>query len=299
MNDEIKTLFGAIPKDIFKLKIIHHGALANTIFASGYLNDKTINLSKDLVLLQVNDNNALGSCRIFKTKFTNPNQLINISVPVYEKWLTKPRELVKYIKENYKKLPNYILYTDGTDTVILNDITSPKEILDFYECDVIFNCEPNYSHTGFGLPSHGYYSSLYENTDVYLKLNEKKYGRGHLRSLNAGVFLGKKDYVIEMLDEALLYMEDDYNKGFPYGCLDDQCMFRHLQNIHFDKIAVDVFNNYFLFAYPTCMTVDEDNWEHFQYYKNNYEQLYLDIKKTKNTSEVNNNNFLNIFKNLF
>jgi hypothetical protein len=71
-------------------------------------------------------------------------------------------------------------------------------------------------------------------------------------------------------------MEDDHKKEFPYGCLDDQCMFRWMQNEYFDKISVDVFNKYFLFAYPKSIEVDENDWEHFSFFKRNHEKLYLE-----------------------
>jgi hypothetical protein len=279
MDPHIKELFDSLPKDLFNLKIIHHGATVHTVFAGGYFENRTIKLSKDLVALQVNDEYSDGVSKINKIKFENPEQIVSIVIPTYEKWLSKPRELLKYIRENYNQLPEYILYTDATDVAILNDIDNPKEILDFYNCDVLFNCEPNYMHTGFGFPTHGFYDKLYiDEIPIYENLNEEKYGVKHRRSINGGVFLGKKDFVIFMLEESLKYMEDDFNKGFPYGCLDDQCMFRWLQNRYFDKIAVDTFSNFFLFAYPRCLEVEENDWEHFQFFKNNYEKIYLEKK---------------------
>lgn len=298
MDSIISEKFNEIPEDFFKLKIIHHGAVVNTIFAAGYFDNRVIKLSSNMVALQVNDDYGNGISKINKIKFENPNQVVSITVPVYEKWLSKPRELLRYIKENYSKLPEYILYTDGSDVAILNDIDNPKEMLDYYQCDVLFNCEPNYMHTGFGLPSHGYYNPLYEKEIyVYEDLNEQKYGIKHKRSINAGVFLGKKDYVISMLEDAMRYMEDDHNKGFPYGCLDDQCMFRWLQNQYFDKISVDVYNNYFLFAYPKSIESDENDWEHFQFFKKNYEHMYLTKYPQLTTKEINIfDKIKNIFK---
>lgn len=276
MDPYIKKLFDSLPRDLFNLKIIHHGATVNTVFAGGYFENKIINLSNEITLLQVNDSYGSSNSKINKIKFSNPNQIIDIVVPVYEKWLSKPRGILKYVKDNYSSLPNYILYTDATDVAILNDIENPKEILDFYKCDILFNCEPNYMHTGFGEPSHSYYNPLYEKEQhVYELLNKEKYGVNHARSLNAGVFLGKKDYVLEFLEESIKYMEDDFNKGFPYGCLDDQCMFRWMQNKYFNKISVDVYNKWFLFAYPKCLEVNEDDWEHFTFFKRKNEHLYI------------------------
>jgi hypothetical protein len=44
--------------------------------------------------------------------------------------------------------------------------------------------------------------------------------------------------------------------------------------MYFDKISVDVYNNFFLFGYPKCLEVDETDWEHFEFFKNNFEHLY-------------------------
>jgi hypothetical protein len=35
-----------------------------------------------------------------------------------------------------------------------------------------------------------------------------------------------------------------------------------------------------LFGYPKSIEVDEDDWEHFNFFKNNYEKIYIE-KKTK------------------
>lgn len=276
MDPYIKKLFDLIPKELFDLKIIHHGATVNTIFCGGYFEEKIINLNENIILLQVNDERCHNSSKLNQIKFKNPEQNISIVVETYHKWLSKPVELFNFINKNYNNIPEYILYTDGTDVAILNDIENPKEILEFYKCDILFNCEPNYMHTGFGEPSHAYYNPLYEKEQhVYESLNKEKYGVSHARSLNAGVFLGKKDYVLEFLEESIKYMKDDFNKGFPFGCLDDQCMFRWMQNKYFNKISVDVYNKWFLFAYPKCLEVNENDWEHFTFFKRKNEHLYI------------------------
>jgi hypothetical protein len=257
-----------IPKNALQLKVFHHKHGSHVMYSNGYFQNRTIKISPDLVIIQVNDENVKHSSLVNKVPFENPSSSIEIVIPTYEKWLSKPAELIKYIEEHYEELPEYILYVDGSDVVIINDILDPKSMLDFYKCEVLFNCEPNFTHTGFGLPSHDFYSPLYEiHKDKYAQLSFEKYGIEGEKGLNAGVFLGRKKYMLEMLKEAYEYMIDDPNKGFPYGSLDDQCILRYLQILHFDKISCDVFNNYFLFAFPKCMEVDEDNWEHFEYYK--------------------------------
>ena len=90
MDSIISEKFNEIPEDFFKLKIIHHGAVVNTIFAAGYFDNRVIKLSSNMVALQVNDDYGNGISKINKIKFENPNQVVSITVPVYEKWLSKP-----------------------------------------------------------------------------------------------------------------------------------------------------------------------------------------------------------------
>ena len=285
--DITQELYNKLPQNIFNLKIIHHGATVNTIFDGGYFNDKVIKLSDKLIALQVNDERSDNVSKINRIKFENPNQVVSIITPKYEKWLSKPKELIKYIESNYNNIPEYILYTDGTDVAIMNDIMDPESMLHYYKCDILFNCEPNYAHTGFNFPSTEYYGEVYGiEKPIYSNLNKEKYGINHERSLNAGVFLGKKDYVLEMLEESLKYMEDNPDKKYPYGCLDDQVMFRYLQNIHFDKISVDVYNKFFLFAYPKCLEVDENDWEHFEYFEKTNGYLYTPPKPITNNNTI-------------
>lgn len=271
----LEYLYNYFPKNIFDLKILHHNGASGLFVDSPYFHDKTIKLSSDIVVIQVNDDNGHCFSKINMIPFENPEQSVEILIPFYNKWISKVENIINYIEKNYNQIPKYILYVDGTDVVIINDILNPQEMLDFYDCDLLFNVEPNYMHTGFDKPNIGYYEPLYTvESEIYRKLNLKKYGVAHDRSLNAGIFLGKKDSVLSVLKDALYYMTDDYTKGFPYGCLDDQCMLRYLQNKRFNEISCDVYNKYFLFAYPKSIEVPEDNWEHFEYFKNKNIILY-------------------------
>lgn len=276
---EKKILYENLPKEFFDLKVIHGGTVTDVLMEVNHFRDKIINLSPDLFLFQVNDERCSRESRINKINFNNKNQIIDIVLPKYEMWISKPKELLKYIKEKYEDIPQYIMYTDSMDVVILNDILNPKEILDFYECDILFNCEPSYGATGPGpYRPPGYYDDLFKSMHVYKDLNEEKYGVPHLRSLNAGVFLGKKDFMISFLEESVYYMEEDINKGFPYGCGDDQHMFRWMQNKYFKNVSVDVFNKFFLFGILSTLTHDESHWEQISFFKRNYEHVYTNKK---------------------
>lgn len=270
--EEVRKYF---PENMLNLKVIHHRSPVGFLCDSEFYKNKKIKLSPDMVVLQVNDDQCHFIGSINKITFDNPEQSIEIIVPVYKRWFTKVEYLMEYIHINYDALPEYLLYLDGADTAILNDILEPKAMLDFYKCDILFNVEPNYCHSGLDVPSLRYYDSLCrEHKDTYIQLNEKKYGIAHDRSLNAGIFLGKKDAILDVLKEAYLLMIDDPSKGLPYGAQCDQAVLKILQNKYFDIMACDIYNLYFLFAYPKSLEVSEDNWEHFEYFKKHYFELY-------------------------
>lgn len=262
-------------KEFLELKVIHHNNTVAGMLGQGYNKTKKIKLSEDLIVLQVNGIEPPIISTVNQIEFENPSQSIEIKIPTYTKWISKVEELLKYLLENYDTLPNYILYLDGSDTLILNDIMNPKEMLDFYGCKMLFNCEPNLMHTGFNFPSAEYYNPLFGRWKaMYKQQNLLKYGIEHERSINAGVMLAEKEYLKQKLTLALSYMRDDPEKEFPFGCMDDQHLFRFLHIQDFENISIDVYNKYFLFAYPKTYEADETDNEHFEFYKKNYQKLY-------------------------
>ena len=200
-----------------------------------------VSISEDLHVVTVIDRPHLYQRTVEAIKEANVDIHV-VELEHYTKWISKIEGLRDYIQENYETLPDYILYVDGFDVIIQKDILNPKEYLDFYGCKVLFNAEPAYHHTGVPDPIPNYFDPLYyEHKDKYIELNNEKYKSPFQICLNAGVFLGEKEYLLELLKEAYDLMADDVNKGFPYGCPDDQCLLRYLNNKHFDKISVDVF----------------------------------------------------------
>ena len=274
MPQELSEFF---PPDFFTkdIKVLHGYSATEHILQTDFFKEKKIKLSNDLVLFEVNDVFHSNKSKLKKTPFENKNQIIDIIEDPFIKWISKPRCLLNYIKKHYNELPNYFLYLDSNDTLVIQDLLDPKSMLDYYGADMLFNCEPNFAGTGFLFPSAEYYDTFWANEPVkYEELNYKKYGIKHRRSINGGIFLAKKEQAVPLLEEACYYMQEDSSKGFPYGCMDDQYMFRFLQNIHFDKISADVYNKFFLFAYPTCVQVAPNNTEHYHYFKNNYSHLF-------------------------
>lgn len=203
---------------------------------------KKVSISEDIQVVTVIDAPHLSQRTVEAIKKAGVDIKI-IELEYYIKWISKIEGLRDYIQDNYDSLPKYVLYVDGFDVIIQQDILNPQEYLDFYGCKVLFNAEPQYHHTGVPDPIPNYFDSLYyEHKDRYMELCREKYKSNFQICLNAGVFLGEKEYLLELLKEAYDLMADDVNKGFPYGCPDDQCLLRYLNNKHFDKIGVDVFN---------------------------------------------------------
>ena len=51
-------------------------------------------------------------------------------------------------------------------------------------------------------------------------------------------------------------MKDIPEKGFPYGCLDDQMLMKYLIAIDFDNISIDIFHK--LFFWGTEQSLSDD-----------------------------------------
>lgn len=273
----LERVYNYFPNGFFdkEIKVLHHYGPTSMLVDSEFYHNKTIRLSPKMIIIQVSDSINNHQSKINLMPFEHKEQVITLIEDPYEKWISKPRAMLKYLKDNYDTTPEYIMYVDSGDVAFIDDILHPETLLEFYNCEMLFNCETNFSGTGFLFPSDAFYNPLFEvHKETYKQLNLEKYGVAHERGLNAGVFLGRKDCVIQMLEEACVYMTDDHTKGFPYGCMDDQYMFRYLQNIHFDKIACDVYNKFFVFAYPKALESDDTWWEHYSYFEKNYIHLY-------------------------
>lgn len=190
------------------------------------------------------------------------NTIEFIVIKTYIKWISKVKELYNYILNNYNELPAYILYLDGSDTLIINDILNPKEMLDYYNCKVLFNAEPDFWHTGTQSPedSPEFYNELQTTKAEYIIKNKEKYNldRYYHQALNAGVFLGEKDFVLKLLGECLELMNDDYHKGYPYGDTDDQLLLRHFHNIYFDDISIDLFHKWMFWGNHDSLKSEEN-----------------------------------------
>lgn len=267
--------------EILKKNILHGRVICNEVI--NHFNGKLpeITISENIEIVTVIDKSSISNASLKKVNIKN-SEVKFLMVDKYIKWTSKIEETLNYLKNNYNTLPEYVMYLDGSDTLIINDIINPKKILEYYNCKVLFNSEPDYWHTGASSPNDikNYYDILYMGIkDEYLKKNREKYEFNYYNrsSLNAGVFLGEKDYVIKLLSETLDIMKDDYNKGFPYGCMDDQCVLKFLHNKYFDDISIDLFHTTMLWGTRDTLTDKEDYFKvnYLRKFKEKYEKMIL------------------------
>ncbi len=157
------------------------------------------------------------------------------------KWTNKIKWILEYLREGRCKT-EYILYCDPID-VIFKD--SPKVVIDIFkqfECDLLFM-----STKRDGSPS------AYDCMPEVKQWADSDSNR-HGRYLNAGVFIGRTEFVREFLEESLKYCTDDdctignwYDylrsnpPNFPIG-VSDQDIFRYLEPKFYPRIKVDYEN---------------------------------------------------------
>lgn len=241
-----------------------------------------VSISDNIHILTVVDKHSINSESINKINFKK-GKINYIIIDEYKKWISKIEELKNYIESNYNTLPKYILYLDAFDTLILKDILNPQEYLDYYKCKILFNAEPAYHHTGFPPPEgtgDNYYDPLYYGCkSEYMDLNNIKYGYPLDNSLNAGVFIGEKDYILSLLKETYNIMNDNPDKGFPYGCQDDQCVIRYLNNKHFNNISADIFSLFTFWGCPELLKQPNSIYsiDYFKKYKHEYDNRMVSI----------------------
>jgi hypothetical protein len=244
-----------IVQNLTNFNILHGRSVVYEVMDKVDLKNRFVQVNENICILTVIDKQSLGQSTLHNVNITN-NKINFLLIDKYEFWTSKIKELINYIKNNYNNLPNYILYLDALDTLILNDINHPSEYLDFYKSKILFNTEPAYWSTGYQAPIIGYLDSYsYDNKEKYKALNKEKYGTDFEIPINAGVFLGEKEYTLSLLEETYDIMTDDINKGFPYGCIDDQLVLRYLHTKHFEHISGDIFNT---FSFWGCIQTFEN-----------------------------------------
>lgn len=228
-------------------------------------------ISKDIKVVMISNN-----------EFQNPNltDYINsekmdftfIKLDLFRCWIDKILPLLELCKSIENK---YIMYLDTTDTILVSDLLNPEEILNTYNCKILFNAEDNYSYPGHPCDPkewlknyNSYYDSLEKVRQTNIKnLSNKINTNGFYKSLNAGVFLGERIFLIEVLSLIYDLMLDDRTKGYPHGESDDQLLWQFLMATYkHSEIEIDYYNLYFLWIHARKLHFSPDHWEHFNYF---------------------------------
>ncbi|MFZ4716850.1 MAG: hypothetical protein ACOYMT_04835 [Chthoniobacterales bacterium] len=139
----------------------------------------------------------------------------------------------------------YVLYLDAKDVFVRANPLAAIHLLQGLGCDLLFSSEQE--------------SYLYECMPAIKAWTDGLADKMEVprRYLNAGVFVGRKTFLLEVLKNALKYAaEDDLSHGklvagirsgslrdrlpeFPFGCGSDQAILRYLHPRFFPRMQVD------------------------------------------------------------
>lgn len=252
-----------IPKIIESLKdlhVIHHISIYTPVYYKEIIL-KPVSIPGNTTVVTISDSTNVNRFNILHKNIPQ-DSIKHIIVDTYIPWVTKVIELKNFIKLNYNNLPDYIMYLDRFDTAIVNNIPNPQEILDFYNCKILFNKEGSYGHDGCVNPSSEYYQEFLDKTfSIHETLIEKIYGIKTRVGLNAGAFLGEKKALLEILEEMLDYhYTKPYTAGFPYGWIDDQSVFRYMFLKYPNIIRLDLYNKIFTQAHDQEFDTNDSNY---------------------------------------
>ena len=162
------------------------------------------------------------------------------------------KRLLDHIKSKEAEDKKYVMFCDATDNFFID---SPHNILhnfkEYFHCSCRTGwldenrCDLLYNGTGYrGMERGGKMDPQHLR---HHKAKELMHGRSC--NLNAGLFIGRKDFVIEVYEKMLTYELDSLgnrnesswrtNPEFPYGCTSDQQVLRYIYPKFFPRMLVD------------------------------------------------------------
>jgi len=261
-------------QEIYNFKIIH-GGLIHLI--PDNLRRAPI-ISKDIRVIPVTNYKTFPILRQYEN-FPDNISLTPLFLENFQCWVDKIKPILEFIKTIPEK---YILYVDSTDTILVNDILNPEQILETYKCKVLFNAEEGYSYPGHPCDKkewlyEGYYlhKSKIDQINMNRLLNRCNTAP-YVKSLNAGVYLGEREFLIVCLERILDLMLDSPIKGYPYGESDDQILWQYVMaEFENGQIQIDYNNLYFLWGGDAKLKFLPDHWEHFNYFNKQNKSLFI------------------------
>jgi hypothetical protein len=270
-----------LEQEIYNFKVVHGRAGVH------YLNENNFNyvptISKDVHVVMIT--NMPDIVPINKQYVNYPEKLNFTCIVLNTEKFRCGMDLIEPLYDFIKTIDSkYVLYVDANDTVLMSDIENPQEMLDTYQCKILFNAEDGYSFPDHPCVDKTYLETYanHHNTDAYTyygqsketavqtnvqRLFNKLNCEPYRKSLNSGLFLADREYLIESMTKMLEFMHDDPTKGYPYGELENQKMWQYMQaNCNHGEIEIDYLNLFFLWCHDRKFTFPTDSWEHFNYF---------------------------------
>ena len=272
-SDDIHT-------EIYNFKVIHGGCGVSYLNLANFKHIP--NISKDIRVVMIT--NMPHQNYLIQLYIDSPDKL-NFKYIILDKvHFECGRDLIEPLLEYIKTIDEkYILYLDATDTALMTDIDDPQSMLDAYNCKILFNAEDSYTFPDhpcvphdhlkrFGdfhmCPQGNYYLHrnviMYENT---IRLQKLIKCAPYTKSLNSGLFLGERIFLIEALTKMVEYMNMDPIRGVPYGEVENQKLWQYVQYTYENgEIQVDYLNAFFLWLHTAKFNFPSDSWEHFNFF---------------------------------
>ena len=258
-----------IYEELHNFKVVH-GSGSNNFKLNPDFN-YIPSISKDIKVVMISNHREQNG---YLDRYINSDRLdfTFIELQTFKCWIDKIEPLLNLCKSIDSK---YVMYLDTSDTVLVSDINDPQSLLNTYNCKVLFNAEDNYCYPGHPCDPKLWlkkYPEYYKDMDATinknkLNLSKKINTNGFTKSLNAGVFLGEREFLIEVLQKILDLMLDDPSKGYPYGESDDQILWQYMMSIYENnEIEIDYYNLFFLWTHTRKFEFTPDHWEHFNYF---------------------------------
>jgi hypothetical protein len=167
------------------------------------------------------------------------------------KHIYKLELIVDYIKNNPQ--PELLLHLDAPDVLVIGDLQAAVDHFHSdFDCDLLFGAEknsaPGSKTTGGIMPSEVRFLSRIETFE------EASY-QAPFQYLNAGCFIGRKEYILDVFSEALRTRKQmNLSSRLGYGDYmynDDQLVLRELHRKHYPRIQLDHRNRIFQNLYAT------------------------------------------------
>jgi hypothetical protein len=272
-SDDIHT-------EIYNFKAIHGGCGISYLYTHNFTHIPTV--SRDICVVMITNypyqNYLVEHYLAYPDKINLKYIVLDKPVFVCGRDLIEP--LLEYIKHIDEK---YVLYMDAGDTALMSDILDPQGMLDSYNCKILFNAEDSYTfpdhccvpkdhleaYAKYHNCAEGFYyvprdKIIVENTQRLQKIMNCY---PYTKSLNSGLFLGERMFMIEALTRMVEYMNDDPIKGFPYGEIENQKLWQYVQCTYENgEIQVDYLNIFFLWLHAAKFDFPFDSWEHFNFF---------------------------------